>query len=71
MRYHVTPTLDVETQQVLSALALIEQREVAVVTSFDDARAVLRKLGMSEADIEARIQFAKTGKLPEGYPSSP
>ncbi|MFN2347166.1 MAG: hypothetical protein ABR616_15815 [Dermatophilaceae bacterium] len=61
----VTPLLDVgggdDTPEVAVARVLSHQR--ANVPSLDDARSVLRTLGLREELVEDRIHFALTGKV--------
>lgn len=61
----VTPLLDVGggDDSVEVAIARIRRRERANVVTLDDAREVLRRLGLREELVEDRIHFALTGKV--------
>lgn len=61
----ITPSLRVtgEYQRPEAAVAIIKSRGIADVATLDDARSVMRLLGMDESSIEDRIHFALTGEV--------
>lgn len=68
MKTWITPSLVVVTAEnaVNSALVDIESGTTGYVTTLDEAREVMTKLGMSEEAQNERIHFAFTGEIIRG-----
>jgi len=64
----ITPSLAVVTSDevVEAAHKQVKDGRIGTVTNLDEAREVMRKVGMTEDEIEDRIHFAFTGEVLSG-----